>query len=87
MRVTVAAFSIRYLIPKKLTKKHAHLLVSSADNFCNSSNQDQGQTKRLAGSDSKLFDNLMVSLKEIFEKVDLKQSADHKKHQNYPVGK
>ena len=43
-----------------------YLLVSSADNFCK-----QG---------SKLFDTLMVFLKEIFEKVD----ADDKNTQKIP---
>ena len=61
---------------------------TSADDLCKQFGPRSGPTKRRARSVSKLFDNLIVFLKEFFEKVDFeKKSADDKILQNYPVGK
>ena len=62
-------------------------LVSSADNFYKLFGPKSGPTKHQAWSGSKLFDTLMVFLKEFFEKVDFeKNSADDKKHEKFPRG-
>ena len=53
----------------------------SADNFCKQFGPRSGLIKCQAGSGSKLFDTLMVFLKEFLEKVDFeKKSADGKKN-------
>ena len=51
-----------------------YLLVSSADNLCKQFEPRPGPTKLRARSGSKLFDTLMVFLKEFFEKVDFEKS-------------
>ena len=55
------------------------LLVSSADNLCREFGPRSGSTKRQALSGSKLFDTLMVFLKELFEKIDLEKNLTTKK--------
>ena len=56
------------------------LLVPSADNLCKQFKPRSGPIKRPARSGSKLFDSLIVFLKEFLEKVDFeKKSADDKK--------
>ena len=56
------------------------ILVSSADNFCKQFGPRSDPTISRAKSGSKLFDTLMVFLKEFFRKVDFEQkSADDKK--------
>ena len=47
-----------------------HLQVTSADNLCKQFGPRPGPTKCRAWSGSKLFDTLMVFLKEFFENVD-----------------
>ena len=47
-----------------------YLLVLSADNFCKQFGPRSGLTKCRAWSGSKLFDPLMVFLKEFFENID-----------------
>ena len=82
-----------YIMSKKivLVKKYAVLsgvlfgltlclLVSSADNLCKQFGPRSGLTEHWAWSGSKLFDILMVILKEVFEKSGFwKKSAGHKK--------
>ena len=60
--------------------------MSSADNLGKQFGPRSGPTKCQALSGSKLFDTLMVFLKEFFKKVDFeKKSADNKKkHENLP---
>ena len=58
------------------------LLGSSAEN---SLDPDKAQRRALSGS--KLFDALLVFLREFLKKLILKRSADDKNVQNYPVGK
>ena len=54
-------------------------LLSSADNLCKQIGPNQA--RRRAWSGSKLFDTLMVFLKDFFfEKVNLKKNPDEKKH-------
>ena len=63
-------------------KRHSltlYLLVSSADKFCKQFGPRLGPTTCRAWSGSKLFDALMVFLKEVFEQVDYEKSADDKK--------
>ena len=61
------------------------LLVSSADNLCKPFGPRSGRTECLARSECKLFDTLIVFLKEFFQKVDFeKKSADNKKHAKLP---
>ena len=50
------------------------LLVSSADKFCKQFGPRSGLTKSQALSGSKLFDTLMVLLKEFFKKVDFEKN-------------
>ena len=50
------------------------MLVSYVDNLCKQSGPRSGPTKSQAWSGSKLFDTLIVSLKEFFEKVDFEKS-------------
>ena len=52
-----------------LEMKLAYFCQSYADNLCKQFGPRSGQTKCLAWSESKLFDTLMVFLKELFEKV------------------
>ena len=57
----------------------------SADNFCKQFGTRSGPTERLTCSGSKLFDTLMVFLKEFFEKVDFeKNQQTTKKHEKLP---
>ena len=49
-----------------------YLLQSSADGVCKQIGPRPGPTKSRAGSGSKLFDTLMASLKEVWEKLILK---------------
>ena len=61
--------------------------MSSADKFYKQYGPRSGVIKRQAWSGSKLFDTLIVFLKEFFEKVDFeKKSRQQKSMQNYPVG-
>ena len=63
------------------------LLVAPADNFCKQLGPRSGPTKCRALSWSKLFDTLMVFLKESFEKVDFeKNQQTTKKHEKLPRG-
>ena len=56
-----------------------HLLVLSADNLCKQFEPRSGPTKCRARSGSKLFDTLIVFLKEFFEKNHFeKKSVDDK---------
>ena len=60
------------------------LLITFANNF----DPDQARKKCRAWSGSKLFDTLMVFLKEFFEKVNLKKiHRQQKSMQNYPACK
>ena len=70
-------------------RQHGHLilcpLVSSADNFFKQFRTRSGRTECRAWSGSKLFDTLMVFLKEFFEKVDFeKNQQTTKKHEKLP---
>ena len=60
-----------------------------ADNFCKKFGPRSGATQCRAWSGSKLFDILMVFLKEFFETVDFekKQQTTKKGMKNYPGGK
>ena len=51
-----------------------YLTVSSADNFYKQFEPRSGPTKCPAWSGSKLFDTLIVFLKEFFEKVDFEKN-------------
>ena len=65
-----------------------YLLASSADNFCKQFGPRSGPTKCRALSGSKLFDTLMVFLKEFFKKVDFeKYQQTKKKMKNFPGDK
>ena len=55
------------------------LLVLSADNLGKQFGPRSGPTKRRVWSGFKLFDTLKILLKEFFQKVDWKKSADDKK--------
>ena len=60
------------------------LLMSSADNLCKQFGPRPGLTKCQAWPGSKLFDTLMVFMKEFFEKVEFgKISRRQKKHAVY----
>ena len=52
--------------------------MSSADNICKQFGSRSGPTKRRASSGSKLFDTLMIFLKEFTKKLILKISRRHK---------
>ena len=83
-----AAFHLGlHYLPKYLLT--LFLLVLSADNLCKQFGPRSGLTKRQTSSGFKLFDTLMVFLKEFSEKVDSeKKSADDKKAGKYfPGGK
>ena len=60
--------------------------VSAADNLCKQFGPRSGLTNCQAGSRSKLFDTLMVFLKEFFKKVDFfkKKKKTTKKHAKLP---
>ena len=61
------------------------LPVSSADNFGKQFGPRSGPTNRRAWSGSKLFDILMVFLKEFFQKVNFeKNQQTTKKHEKLP---
>ena len=65
-----------------------HLLVSSADNFCKQFGPGSGPTKRWAWSGSKLYDTLIIFLKEFFEKLDSENNQQTtKKREIFPGGK
>ena len=51
-----------------------YLLMSSADNLSKQFRPRSGLTKCRARSGSKLFDTLMVFLKEFFEKIDFEKN-------------
>ena len=60
-------------------------LTSSADYLCKQFRPRSGPTKCRAWSGFKLFDTLMVFLKEFFWKVDFeKNQQTTKKHENFP---
>ena len=64
------------VVPNSLQRLTLHLLVLSADNFC-----------KQFGSRSKLFDTLVVFMKEFFEKVDFeKNKQTTKKKKKFPGG-
>ena len=64
-----------------------YLLESSADNFCKQFGPRSGSTKCLALSGSKLFDTLVVFLKEFFKKVDFeKYQQTTTKDEKFPTG-
>ena len=64
-----------------------YLLVLSADIFCKHVGTRSGPTKRRARSGSKLFDTLMVFLKEFFENVDFEiNQQTTKEHEQFPRG-
>ena len=50
------------------------LLVSCADNFCKQFGPRSGPTKFRARSGFKLFDTLIIFLREAFEKVDFEKT-------------
>ena len=54
-------------------------VVSSADNLCKQFWSRSGSTKCRAWSGSRLFDTLMVFLKEFFEKVDVEKNSRRQK--------
>ena len=56
------------------------ILMSSADNFCKQFGPRSGLTERRDISGSKLFDTLIVFLKELFEKVDFEKSQQTTKN-------
>ena len=56
---------------------NACLLVSYADNFCKQFGTKSDPTKCRAWSGPKLFDILMVFLKEFFQKVDFGEKKNH----------
>ena len=58
--------------------------MSSADNLFKQFGSRPGPRKCRAWSGSKLFDTLMVFLKEIFEKVDF-EKISRRQMQNYPA--
>ena len=61
------------------------LLVTSANNLCKQFRPRSGQTKRRARSESKLFDTLMIFLKEFFKKLDFEQKKlETKNHEKLP---
>ena len=61
-------------------------LLKISDNLCKQFGPRSGPTKRRSWSGSKLFDALMVFLKEIFEKDNYEKSADdNKSMKNYPA--
>ena len=61
-----------------------YLLVSSADNLCKQFGPRSDPTKCRAWSGSKLFDTLMVFLKEFFKKVDFEKiHQTTKKHAKF----
>ena len=55
------------------------LLVSPADNLCKQFGPRSGPTKCQAWSGYKLFDTLMVLLKEFFENVDFEKNQQTEK--------
>ena len=60
------------------------LLVPSADTFCKELGTRSGPTKCWAWSGSKLFDTLMIFLKEFFKNINFeKKSADDKKARKF----
>ena len=63
------------------------LRESSADNFCKQFGTWSGPTKCQAWSGSKLFDTLMIFLKELFEKVDFEKNRQTTKKimKKYPA--
>ena len=62
------------------SQKILNLLWSSADIFCKQLGPKSGPTEHPAGSGSKVFDTLIVFLKEFLEKSDFeKKSVDNKK--------
>ena len=66
------------------------LQVSSADNFCKQFGARSGPTKCPAWSGSKLFDTLLLFLKEFFENIDFEKKIsadDQNSSRNYAVGK
>ena len=58
----------------------------SADNICKQIGPRSGSTKCWAWSGCNLFGAPMVFLKEFFENVDFKKSADDKKHEKFSRG-
>ena len=59
--------------------------MSSVETFANSLDPDQARQNVGPDLDPKLFDTLMVFLKEFFKKVDFeKKSADDKNHAKLP---
>ena len=65
-----------------------HLLVSSADNFCQPIGPRSGLTKCQACSGFNLFDTQMVFLKEFYEKKNdfEKVGRQQKKHEKFLKG-
>ena len=62
-----------------------YLLVLSADNLCKQFGPRSGPTKCRAWSESKLFDTLMVFLKEFFKIIDFeKNQQTTQKHEKLP---
>ena len=63
--------------------------MSSAYNFCKQFGTRSGLTECTVSSGSKLFDTLMVFLKEFFEKIDFEknQLMTKKRMKSYPGGK
>ena len=76
---------------KKLTWLHTYVvyLCRLLITFANSFYPDQARQNVEPDLDPKLFDTLMVFLKEIFKKVDFekKNQQTTKSMQNYPEGK
>ena len=69
-----------FFIHMSTTRLTPSLLVSSADHFCKQFGPRPGPKEHQTWSCSKLFDILIVFLKEIFQKVDFeKNSADDKR--------
>ena len=80
---------IKVFIQYKKTIAVHYLLVASAANICKEFGPRSGLTKCRAWSRSKLFDTLIVFLKEFFEKVNFEKpiSRRQKSMKNYPVCK
>ena len=62
--------------------------MSSADNHCKQFESRSGPTKCRARSWSKLFDTLMVFLKDFFKEVDFEKNQQRtKNHEKFPIGR
>ena len=85
LNLSISCYDRFISVVGKLPVKWTSLLVSSADDLCKQIGPRSGPTKCRAWSWSKLFDTLMVFLKEFFEKVQIeKNQQTTKKHEKLP---